>query len=197
MTALIGQLETISVLTSSKLPDGTDNPFNDQIDLLQHISGEWELITRDEATRMVSKANGLTLPAGDIYQSPKFSSQNVSLSDITQAISLCQTLEVYLDVFDYPAFVEVNPEQYSQAVPNYLPKFEVQQYDDDGQPDGTVPTSWENWRDSTHHHLFANGVHCVPLNSNTNAVDVAGSVIKQLIDDGFRVKAMDEFPAGT
>lgn len=94
------------------------------------------------------------------------------------------------EVENYPAFLELTPEQYTENVPSYVPNATTVD-----ESETETPLTWSEWKDSVHEHAEFASKHYVPLNANTGSKDCSGSVIAQLISGGFTVLSQPQYQA--
>mgnify|MGYP001811663262 CR=1 FL=1 len=96
------------------------------------------------------------------------------------------------EITGFPCFVEVASGAYAaNDVPSYLPNATI--LDNPEDENSERPRKWSEWHDGNHSHRLEGGSAYVPLNGFGR--DQKGSVIAQLIADGYDVKAMGDWPA--
>lgn len=209
MSHLIVAEDAIGVLSMSVLPEalpapfgGAPNPFKDLIEFLDKTRGRWnhQNETRGGRTGFVSSVSsefGVPVPDGIvIYKSPYFTAGRLPLSIVPQALGMFAAMGLYFELVEYPCFVQLADQQYDNQTPSYLPNSRIPILDEDGEPTGDVTkVTWNNWRDTDHKHVSDNGQNYVTLNNNTGKSELAGSMLTQLVADGYNVQQMSAWPA--
>lgn len=199
----------IGVLSANTLPEavgGGANPFKDAIEFLDKTRGRWwhqNEVAKYGAKRdtygngrgwfkaLIAEASGVQ-PADSvtpIYMSPYFDSWELALENLPSAFTLFGAMGLFIEVIDYPVYVTIPDANYNDAVPSYLPGAT---YIDENEVEQN--RTWVEWKKPNSFHSDpGDGNKYVPLASITGK-HLAGSIIVQLIGDGFAVGYQKDMP---
>ena len=99
---------------------------------------------------------------------------------------------MYFEMVQYPVFVKMSNVDYETNVPSYMPNNSKVLEDE-----SVLTLKWSEWKDLSHEHVQYNNENYIPLNSNNRSYDVCGSIIVQLISDGYDVDLITNMPVIT
>ena len=201
MANVLAEVDAVGVLSSPVLPvavGGGSNPFFELQSFLTSTQGNWQGQTAIvgglyKIQSLASKAGGLMPTGGETYISPGFPSTRLTTANLTEAFVLFDAISLYFEVVGLAYFVQLPDADYDNNVPSYLPN-STRPVDPDDPESPTEPVTWRQWKDATHEHLEEGGSVYIPTCSNNNSSYIAGSICVDLIDEGYDVKEMSDWP---
>lgn len=202
MSYIVAEEAVIATLSANNLPSsvgGGANPFKDLMEFLDKAQGRWNRYNTIKGGKkylnsLVVNEGGQSIMSNIalFYSSPEFVADNVGLNDIVQAHGLFESLGMYFEMVQYPVFVKMSNADYETNVPSYMPNNSKVLEDE-----SVLTLKWSEWKDLSHEHVQYNNENYIPLNSNNRSYDVCGSIIVQLISDGYDVDLITNMPVIT
>lgn len=193
MTNVLAEVDAVGVLSSPTLPveaGGGENPFFELQTFIVATQGNWQSssVFRGGVAAIQAlalQAGGVVPYGGQTYITPTFPSYRITPSQVSDAVQLFNSLNLYFEIVGYATFVAIPDAAYDDATPDYLPN-SITAEDE--------PVSWRDWKDSTHEHYAFEGINYVPTCSDNNSSYISGSLIVQLLDDGYNVQELQNWP---
>jgi hypothetical protein len=195
MAVFVTQYEAVAALS------GKDSPLFDLSSLLSVTRGNWtdQGNYRGGRQAILSRCKrqySQTDPAADteLWVSPSFTSSKVGLQTVLGVLQAIGGLGFWSELLDYPTFIKLTSQSYDNQTPAYLPGGRVAELDEDGAPTGEeVKVRWDAWRiGPALTHTEHEGGHYIPL--TWNGQHFAGSLLSELVGDGYDVRAMADWP---
>ena len=203
MPRFIAEEDTIRLLTSSEKSverGGGKNPLKDWFDFLLATHGPWRRIKeRRDIRSLIGREKGLPIPKrAKLYMSDVIDAKEINLTVTMALIEEFKSLDLYLDVIQFPAYVKLSPAKYDNTTPSYLPNSRIEVLGENGEPTGQFTrVKWQDWKDANNEHREFEGSHYVPLSSNTRSNDLSVSLLSRLDQDNYQVKSMRSYPMPT
>lgn len=169
MANIVTNQNGLNILTRRKLPDGSDNPFFDDLIVLVSTLGNFN-------------------STGDKRTSPTITDFGTfGVLQVAGLMQLSAALSLQLDVVNYPTFITLSPSQLSQQVPAYLPD---RIFVDANKVEQVH--NWQSYLVQTHDltPIDENGTVQAQLDGAKSIEHLPASVFVQLIGEGFNVQGM-------
>jgi hypothetical protein len=195
MPFFIAQPSAVQFCTSEAVKSQIGGP--DLYDLLTFLDTVYDSWTLGRWESDIVREGGAVPPgvSDNLYKSPTWTQDNLDLIQFGRILLFLQEQNLYMDVTQYPTFVTVAAADYTtQDVADYILNAYVLD-PDTGEPTATLK-KWNAWTDSLHPHQISEDRTeiYIAMNSDTGNNDTIGSVIVQMMSDGYFMRRMEDWP---
>jgi hypothetical protein len=178
------------------------NPFHATLIAIHWRGEQVETWSAEYSQKRVDRQFGKIRKLKDSY-ALKFDRDLFTIAELQSIVDSANTVETKTcEVLDFPMFVAIPDADYTKNAMFYLPNARPPELDENGNPvldeNGdpvTIKVKWNEWKDANHEHREVAGIHYIPLNSNTGGKECAFSLGLRLIDDGYTVGKMEDYPS--